>query len=63
MELASDIMQKMQKADINHIPVFIGGIIPDQDAPKLKAMGIKQVYTPKNFDLNKIMKEIVGFAA
>ena len=41
-------------------PVVVGGIIPDADAAELLMMGVAKVYTPKDFDLNRIMFDIVG---
>ena len=41
------------------MPVVIGGIIPPEDAERLKANGIAAVYTPKDFQLNGIMADIV----
>ncbi len=38
----------------------MGGIIPDDDAARLRAMGVAAVYTPKDFELNRIMMDIVG---
>jgi (2R)-ethylmalonyl-CoA mutase len=40
-------------------PVVVGGIIPAADAEKLRAAGVAGVYTPKDFDVNRIMDEIV----
>ena len=40
-------------------PVIVGGIIPDEDADRLRAMGVARVYTPKDFELNTIMGDIV----
>ena len=42
------------------IPVIVGGIIPPEDADRLRAMGVAAVYTPKDFELNRIMFDIVG---
>jgi (2R)-ethylmalonyl-CoA mutase len=39
--------------------VVVGGIIPEEDAASLRAMGVAAVYTPKNFQLTDIMKEVV----
>ena len=44
-------------------PVIVGGIIPENDADKLRDQGVSRVYTPKDFDLNKIMADIVALAA
>ncbi|MCX8952567.1 protein meaA [Ruegeria sp. NA] len=59
LPLVEDVMDRLQKAGLSHIPVVVGGIIPDEDAEKLKAMGVAKVYTPKNFELNAIMSDIV----
>jgi (2R)-ethylmalonyl-CoA mutase len=42
-----------------HVPVMVGGIIPDEDAKNLKSFGVARVYTPKDFELNRIMMDIV----
>ena len=60
--LVKDLMQKLQEANLAHIPVIVGGIIPDDDAERLVAMGVAKVYTPKDFELNSIMADIVTLA-
>ncbi len=57
--LVQDVMNRLREAGLNNIPVVVGGIIPDDDAAKLKAMGVSKIYTPKNFELNAIMGDIV----
>ncbi|WP_170427039.1 protein meaA [Ruegeria arenilitoris] len=57
--LVQDVMNRLLEAGLEHIPVVVGGIIPDDDAAKLKAMGVAKIYTPKNFELNAIMGDIV----
>ena len=47
--LVEDLMQKMREAGLGDIPVIVGGIIPDEDAKRLLAMGVARVYTPKDF--------------
>jgi len=42
------------------LPVVVGGIIPEADAVRLRAMGVAAVYTPKDFELNRIMMDIVA---
>ena len=44
-------------------PVVVGGIIPEEDAHKLREAGVRRVYTPKDFDLTRIMGEIVDVVA
>ncbi|WP_348540248.1 protein meaA [Ruegeria sp. R14_0] len=57
--LVQDVMNRLRDEGMEHIPVVVGGIIPDDDAAKLKAMGVAKIYTPKNFELNAIMGDIV----
>ena len=62
MPLMEELMAKLRAAELSHIPVIVGGIIPDDDAEKLRAMGIARIYTPKDFELNRIMFDIVALA-
>ncbi|MFY2823642.1 methylmalonyl-CoA mutase family protein [Ruegeria sp. MALMAid1280] len=57
--LVQDVMTRLREAGLTDIPVIVGGIIPDEDAEKLSAMGVSKIYTPKNFELNAIMGDIV----
>ncbi len=57
--LVQDVMEQMRAAGLGHVPVIVGGIIPDDDAERLRAMGVARVYTPKDFELNTIMMDIV----
>ena len=57
--LVVDVVDKLREAGLADIPVVIGGIIPEDDARKLEQAGVKRVYTPKDFDLTRIMGEIV----
>jgi (2R)-ethylmalonyl-CoA mutase len=52
-------MERLRKAGLGEIPVVVGGIIPPEDEKRLLAAGVARVYTPKHFDLNAIMGEIV----
>ena len=60
--LVEDLMKRMRDAELGDTPVIVGGIIPDDDAERLRAMGVARVYTPKDFELNAIMKDIVKLA-
>ena len=57
--LVQELLKKMREAGLSETPVIVGGIIPDADAEKLRAMGIARVYSPKDFELNRIMRDIV----
>ncbi|WP_108836358.1 protein meaA [Tateyamaria sp. Alg231-49] len=60
--LVEDLMQRMRAEGLDHVPVIVGGIIPDDDAARLRALGVARVYTPKDFELNTIMADIVTLA-
>ncbi|MBL8847630.1 MAG: protein meaA [Hyphomicrobium zavarzinii] len=57
--LVSELMDRMRKEGLADIPVVVGGIIPPEDEVKLKSFGVAAVYTPKDFQLNDIMADIV----
>ncbi len=58
--LVQSIMAKMKESGLGEIPVIVGGIIPQSDEAALKAAGVAQIYTPKDFDLNQIMEDITS---
>ncbi|MEM9249030.1 MAG: protein meaA [Pseudomonadota bacterium] len=62
MPLMQEVLEKLTSNGLGHIPVIVGGIIPDEDAIALMQMGIARVYTPKDFELNRIMEDIVTLA-
>jgi len=62
MPLMEDLMTRLRAAGLGHVPVVVGGIIPEADALGLKAMGVARVYSPKDFELNRIMSDIVTLA-
>jgi len=59
LPLVYDVMARMKDAGITDVPVVVGGIIPPQDASALKDAGVAEVYTPKDFELNRIMADLV----
>jgi (2R)-ethylmalonyl-CoA mutase len=61
--LVRDIMQRLSDDNAQDIPVIVGGIIPPDDAEQLKSFGVAAVYTPKNFQLNAIMTDIIALAS
>jgi (2R)-ethylmalonyl-CoA mutase len=58
-ELIPSVIQALHEAGVN-VPVIVGGIIPEQDVPALKRAGVAAVYTPKDFDITRIMRDILG---
>ncbi len=59
LSLIPDTIKLLQQKAIGKIPVVVGGIIPDDDAKILIKAGVKKVYTPKDYELNQIMSDIV----
>ncbi len=59
MPLIKEVMERMAEAGLADTPVVVGGIIPDEDADTLRGFGVAKVYTPKDFELNRIMMDIV----
>jgi (2R)-ethylmalonyl-CoA mutase len=58
LELIPEVVRLLAEEGLE-IPVVVGGIIPVADAERLRAAGVAGVYTPKDFDINQIMGEIV----
>ena len=58
--LVEQLMGHLEAAGLGHLPVVVGGIIPEADEKRLLSMGVARVYTPKDFELNRIMFDIVA---
>jgi len=59
LPLVHDVMARLKENGATRVPVVVGGIIPPQDASALKDAGVAEVYTPKDFELNRIMADLV----
>jgi (2R)-ethylmalonyl-CoA mutase len=57
-ELIPAVIDALHEAGVT-APVVVGGIIPEQDVALLREAGVAAVYTPKDFDINRIMRDIV----
>ena len=57
LQLVPDVLYELQELGID-VPIILGGIIPEEDRDSLRALGISAVYTPKDFDIARIMREI-----
>jgi (2R)-ethylmalonyl-CoA mutase len=58
LPLVEDVVGRMKQAGLD-VPVVVGGIIPPEDAAELEKAGVAAVYTPKDFELNRIMSDVV----
>ena len=59
LALVPEIMAGLRARGLGHVPVVVGGIIPEADAAGLRELGVRRVYTPKDFALNTIIAEIL----
>jgi (2R)-ethylmalonyl-CoA mutase len=62
LELVPDVVARLRAEGVD-APVIVGGIIPEEDRPKLLAAGVARVYTPKDFELGRIMGDIADLVA
>jgi (2R)-ethylmalonyl-CoA mutase len=58
LELIPEVLDRLRAAGVD-VPVVVGGIIPPEDAEVLRGKGVTAVYTPKDFQLGRIMDDLV----
>jgi len=61
LDLVPEVMSELKKLKVSS-PVVVGGIIPEDDRARLKKLGVAAIYTPKDFDIARIMRDIAGLA-
>ena len=59
-ELIPSVLEELREAGVGDVPVVVGGIIPEADAASLLEIGVAAVYTPKDWDLNQMMRDIIA---
>ena len=62
MELVPEVVDMLRAEGVD-APVIVGGIIPEEDRTRLRDRGVAAVYTPKDFDIGRIMREVAELAA
>ncbi|MBV8942341.1 MAG: protein meaA [Solirubrobacterales bacterium] len=62
-ELIPAVLEALRASGADQVPVVVGGIIPDADAASLRAAGVAAVYTPKDWDLNRMIADIIALVA
>ncbi len=62
-ELIPSVLSALADAGVENVPVVVGGIIPESDAAALRQAGVAAIYTPKDWDLNAMMRDIVSLVA
>ncbi|HYM01821.1 MAG TPA: protein meaA, partial [Stellaceae bacterium] len=63
VQLITEILAGLRAQGLDHVPVVVGGIIPPEDEAMLKRAGVARVYTPKDYDLTAIIRDIVEVVA
>jgi (2R)-ethylmalonyl-CoA mutase len=61
LDLVPDVLDHLRAMGVD-APVVVGGIIPEDDRPRLTALGIAAIYTPKDFQIAKIMRDVAELA-
>ena len=59
LAMAREVAAGLRAAGLGHVPLVVGGIIPDADAEQVRAEGVAAVYTPKDFEINRLIGDIV----
>ncbi|HMJ03230.1 MAG TPA: protein meaA, partial [Conexibacter sp.] len=62
-ELIPSVIEALAETGVGDVPVIVGGIIPVADETPLKDAGVAAVYTPKDFDITRIMRDVVALVA
>jgi (2R)-ethylmalonyl-CoA mutase len=62
LQLVPDVVRRLRAEGVD-APVIVGGIIPEEDRARLAGEGVAAVYTPKDFDIARIMREVAELAA
>jgi (2R)-ethylmalonyl-CoA mutase len=62
-QLIPSVLEALAEAGVGDVPVVVGGIIPEADAKALREAGVAAVYTPKDWDLNQMMRDIIALVA
>src|SRR5271169_6866672 len=57
--LTEEVLKLLRAAGLEHVPLIVGGIVPPADVGRLKAAGVAAVYTPKDFEINSILRAVV----
>ena len=59
LDLVRETLAELRRLGLDHLPLVVGGIIPYEDEQALRQMGVKRVYTPKDFQITEIMSDVV----
>jgi (2R)-ethylmalonyl-CoA mutase len=60
LDLVRDVLSRLREQGLGDLPVVAGGIIPEVDAAALREAGVRAVYTPKDYEISRILDELIG---
>jgi (2R)-ethylmalonyl-CoA mutase len=63
--LVPEVLERLREQGVDpaRVPVVVGGIIPDDDAEKLRSLGVAAIYTPRDHDVTRMIGEIAALVA
>jgi (2R)-ethylmalonyl-CoA mutase len=59
LSVVPEIVTGLREHGMDDVPVVVGGIIPEADAPRLRDAGVAKVFTPKDFEITDVLEQIV----
>ncbi|CAN5674284.1 protein meaA [soil metagenome] len=59
LSVVPDVLAGLRAAGLDDVPLVLGGIVPDADAVRLLALGVARVFTPKDFEMSKVLDQVV----
>ncbi|HEY2041099.1 MAG TPA: methylmalonyl-CoA mutase family protein, partial [Jatrophihabitans sp.] len=59
LSVVPDVVNGLAEAGLDDVPVVVGGIVPDADAERLLELGVARVFTPKDFEMSKVLDSVV----
>ncbi len=60
LALVAAVLAELRGLGLGELPVVVGGIVPEEDAASLRSMGVRAVYTPKDYEIQAILGELTG---
>jgi len=59
LSVVPDVLSGLRAAGLTDVPLVVGGIVPDADATRLRELGVARVFTPKDFQMSQVLKEVL----
>jgi ethylmalonyl-CoA mutase len=59
VQMATEVLQQLRKAGLAHVPVIVGGNIPEAEVNALRAAGVACVYTPEDYAIDSVMRDVL----